>query len=161
MERLSESLEMYLKAIYILAEENPAVHAKDIAWHLEVTRPSVTGALKQLGEKRLVNYSPYEAVSLTTKGKKLAKELVARYEVLRDFFTKVLGIEGDEAERVACEMEHAFPGPVMTRMIGFLDYMMDCPRGNVNWDDSEHRFFCNAKTEDLTDFGKCLERRKK
>lgn len=147
MDNLSESLEMYLKAIYLLSEENNAVQAKDISWHLEVTRPSVTGALRQLSAKKLVNYSPYEAVTLTPKGKVLAKDIVKRFEVLQEFFTRVLGIEDAEAKKVACGMEHAIPGKLLGRLTSFLDYMMGCPRGNVNWDEKRKAFYCGETKE--------------
>ena len=54
--QLSASLEDYLEAIFRLINEKGAAKAKDIANHMKVKRPSVTGALKSLAKKNLINY---------------------------------------------------------------------------------------------------------
>ena len=58
---LSESLGDYLESIYHLARGRPAARVKDIAEQMEVQKSSVTGALKSLAEKALVNYEPYSS----------------------------------------------------------------------------------------------------
>ena len=64
--------------------------AKDIADRLQVNKSSVTGALRSLSEKVLVNYAPYDIITLTAGGEKLAKDIVRRHETLKDFFVKIL-----------------------------------------------------------------------
>ncbi len=150
MKDLSESLEMYLKTIYILSEERKdvGVHAKDIAVCLNVSRPSVTGALKLLKEKGFLHYEPYESVTVTAKGKRRAKELVKRYKILKTFFSEVLGVDEAKADSTACELEHAVEGDVLRRLVSFLDYMTLCPRGGVIWDSKRRKFFCETKKEE-------------
>jgi len=66
---LTASLEDYLEAIFQIIAEKQAVRPKDIARRLKVSNASVTGALRSLAEKKLINYAPYDVISLTTDGK--------------------------------------------------------------------------------------------
>ena len=61
-----------------IAKAKGAARPKDIADKLQVKPASVTGALKHLAEKKLVNYAPYDVVTLTAAGKKIAKEILRK-----------------------------------------------------------------------------------
>ena len=130
---LSESLEDYLEAIFHIAAAKKAARAKDISDRLGVTRASVTGALRVLAEKSLVNYSPYDLVTLTSAGAKAARNVVQRHEALHDFFVTVLGVEELEAERSACRMEHALSPPLLARVAQFVKYVKQKPQLLSGW----------------------------
>ncbi len=87
---LSESLEDYLETILELEEEKKVARSKDIADKLGIQRGSVTGALKNLAKKKLIDYEPYGFVTLTDKGKKIAKEIALRHSVIKDFLFRIL-----------------------------------------------------------------------
>ena len=87
-EGLSESQEDYLEAIYNIVAEKGAARAKDIGQRLHVKSPSVTGALRALSERGLVNYAPYDLVTLTRKGQRIAREVVRSHQVIRDFLVR-------------------------------------------------------------------------
>lgn len=142
MLKLSPSLEMYLKTIHTLDRECGVVHAKDIAERLNVARPSVTGALRQLSDKKLVRYSPYESIALTPKGKSIALDIIKRFEVVKSFFESVLSIEEESASVMACEMEHVIDGEAMSRLVNFIEYINTCPRGKILWDNERNGFRC-------------------
>lgn len=130
---LSSSLEDYLEAIFHVVAEKHVARSRDIAERLGVNKSSVTGALHSLAEKGLVNYEPYEAITLTGGGKALATDIVRRHEVLRDFLVKVLSVDADKADQAACRMEHAVPSPILERLIQFVEFIEVCPRGGANW----------------------------
>lgn len=130
---LSSSLEDYLEAIFHVVAEKHVARSRDIAERLGVNKSSVTGALHSLAEKGLVNYEPYEAITLTGGGKALATDIVRRHEVLRDFLVKVLSVDVVGADQAACRMEHAVPSPVLERLIQFVEFIEVCPRGGANW----------------------------
>ena len=69
---LSKSLEDYLEVIYHIVVVEQAAKAKDIAQKMQVKASSVTGALRQLAERDLVNYTPYDQITLTRKGMEVA-----------------------------------------------------------------------------------------
>ena len=130
---LSANMEDYLEAIFHISEEKQAARAKDIADRVQVNKSSVTGALKSLSEKGLVNYVPYDIITLTAKGKKLAAEIVRRHEALKEFFVKILLIDKDEAEEASCRVEHAVSKNIIDRLIHFVEFMEICPRGGQQW----------------------------
>jgi len=132
-EPLSSNMEDYLEAIFHISQEKQAARAKDIADWVKVNKSSVTGALRSLSEKGLVNYAPYDIITLTTKGKRLAAEIVRRHEALKDFFIKVLLIDEGEAEEAACRVEHTISKNIIDRLINFVEFLEICPRGGKEW----------------------------
>ena len=132
-EALSSNMEDYLEAIFHISEEKQAARAKDIADWVKVNKSSVTGALRSLSEKGLVNYAPYDIITLTDKGKKLAAEIVRRHEALKEFFVKILLIDKDEAEEASCRVEHTVSKNIIDRLIRFVEFMEICPRGGKEW----------------------------
>jgi DtxR family Mn-dependent transcriptional regulator len=120
---LSASLEDYLEAILNLSSENNVARSKDIAVLLEVSRSSVTGALKVLGEKGLVNYKPYGFITLTDTGRKQAEKVARKHEIIRSFFIDVLGVDAGTASKAACEAEHAFGSQIVKRLLSFIEFV--------------------------------------
>jgi DtxR family transcriptional regulator, Mn-dependent transcriptional regulator len=59
---LSESMQDYLEAILTIQEKYQVARVKDIAEKLDILKGSVTGALKNLAEKGLINYEPYSFI---------------------------------------------------------------------------------------------------
>lgn len=130
---LTASLEDYLEAIFQIIEEKQAVKPKDIARRLNVGNSSVTGGLQALAKKNLINYAPYEVITLTPSGKTAAKDIIRRHEVLSDFFTKVLAVDEVEADKAACQMEHSITREILERFVEFVEFVEICPRGGEKW----------------------------
>ncbi len=105
-EELTPSMEDYLETMLLLEQKNRVARVKDIAEKLSVQMPSVTGALKSLKSRELVEYEKNSFINLTPKGLKLAKAILQRHEILVEFFNLALGLKGDHAETQACRMEH-------------------------------------------------------
>jgi DtxR family Mn-dependent transcriptional regulator len=131
--KLSASLEDYLEAIFWISQSKGAARAKDIAGRLRVKASSVTGALHALGEKKYVNYAPYDVITLTSEGLEVAKKVVRRHQILKDFFVEVLGVDADIADEGACSLEHSIPRPVVERLVDFMEFVEVCPRGGKDW----------------------------
>jgi len=120
---LTSNMEDYLEAILTLQEEQKVARVRDIARQLKVKMPSVTGAVRNLAEKGLVNYERYSFVTLTEKGRKIAEEIISRHQIIYDFLTRVLLVDIEIAELDACRIEHAVSAQTMTKLKAFLaDY---------------------------------------
>lgn len=104
---LSESLEDYLEAIFELQTMNTVARSKDIAAKLNIKCGSVTGTLKKLADRKLINYEPYGYITLTPQGDKIAKEVTTRHNVFKHFLFKHVQFDENTAEQTACRMEHA------------------------------------------------------
>ena len=145
---LSASLEDYIEAIYHIVEDKLVARSKDIAARLDVSRASVTEALRALAKKDLINYAPYEAITMTDKGRKIAEDVIFRHTSLKRFFTEVLVIDETTAEEAACKIEHSAPSEVISRMIEFMKFLQVCPRGG---DDLLKGFSAYCEKGDIDD----------
>jgi DtxR family Mn-dependent transcriptional regulator len=132
-EKLSASLEDYLEAIFNLLAVKTSARSKDIADHLGVTRASVTGALRALSQKGLIDYEPYGAVQLTEEGSRQARRVVRRHQVLHSFFADVLGLEEPLSQEAACRAEHALGTEVIDRLVVFIEFLRRRSRQGQDW----------------------------
>jgi DtxR family transcriptional regulator, Mn-dependent transcriptional regulator len=122
---LTPGLEDYLEAIYMTEQEHSVSRVKDIASRLNVRAASVTGALQSLSEKKLINYTPYEYITLTELGKSEAMKVVRRHKFLKRFFVEVLGVNEQLADEGACNVEHTIPKAIMERMADFMVFIKE------------------------------------
>jgi len=125
---LSASLEDYLEAIFHIVAQKHVARAKDIAQRLGVNHSSVTVALRSLASRGLVNYAPYEVVTLTPEGQRASEDVARRHSTLRKFFVKVLSVDQDLADTAACEMEHTLPLDILDPLTDFVDFVERCPQ---------------------------------
>ena len=135
---LSHSLEDYLEAILILETKNRVARVRDIAAHLDVQMPSVTGAVKNLRDKGLVNYEKNSFISLTASGKQAAEEIFNKHSVLASFLENVLLLSHEKAVDQACMIEHVIDSETSDRLrrcTAFLSKKLEEPGGltEVDW----------------------------
>ena len=121
MQKLSASLEDYLEIIcnYTDAEKN--IRAIDISKELEISRASVSEALKKLADRGYINYGKYETISLTKFGKEIAKKVVAKHITLQKFFEDILGLSEAEASLNACKIEHIITENAFNKIAKIVD----------------------------------------
>jgi DtxR family transcriptional regulator, Mn-dependent transcriptional regulator len=118
---LSASQEDYLEAILNVADSSGVARSTDIAVSLGVAKPSVTGALKLLAQRGLVNYRPYGCVTFTQKGVSQASRVAQRHETIKSFFVDVLGVDTITAQKAACKAEHLLGPVIISRMRDFTN----------------------------------------
>ena len=140
--QLSASLEDYIEAIYHIIDEKQVARGKDISTRLDVSGASVTEALRALAKKGLINYAPYEVITMTPEGREAAEDVIRRHNALKQFFTDVLAVDEPVAEQGACRIEHIAPQQIITRMIDFIQFLTICPRGGKELTEGFARF-CN------------------
>jgi DtxR family Mn-dependent transcriptional regulator len=145
MQGLSEHLEDYLETILELQNENTVARVKDIAAKLDVLSGTVTSALRTLSERGFINYKPYSFITLTEKGEEIAKEVLRRHQVIKDFLQCVLLLDESKAEQNACRMEHAMDKTAINRLVQFIDYVYQCPRTGKDWIGNFNTFFTQNK----------------
>jgi DtxR family Mn-dependent transcriptional regulator len=114
-EKMTQSLEDYLKAIGLLADRGE-VRITDIAIQLGVSKPSVVVAIKALETQGLLKHKRYRNVVLTEQGKEKTAEIISRYEFLLVFLRDVLGVSSKIAEQDSCKMEHIVSEETLRQM---------------------------------------------
>ena len=121
--KLSSTMEDYLEAIAALKKQNGIARVRDIGLLLGVKSPSVNAALKTLSKKELVIHEKYGYVNLTSAGKKVARNIQGRHDLLLKFLTEILDINDDEALQDACKMEHAISSKTFDRLTKFIQFV--------------------------------------
>ncbi len=119
---ITSGLEDYLEEIYIAHTNNKPLKGAELARKLNVSRASVSEALSRLVEKKLINYSSYEAISLTKSGISEAKKVYQKHHILKDFFEKILDITPEEAGENACKIEHIVSQNILDKMIEYTKF---------------------------------------
>ena len=103
---LSSNMEDYLEAIFEIDKNRRAVRVKDVAKKLEVTMPSVNGALKTLEAEGLITHEKYDYIELTDAGILQASKIASKHHVIYLFLKEFLGVDPETAEKEACSIEH-------------------------------------------------------
>lgn len=149
MEKMSNqqtaSMEDYLEAITILAEEGYPVKVTEISKALGVKKPSVTAALAKLSEAGLVQHEKYGDVVLTAEGARVGQDIYGRHRTLRHFLVEILNVDSAVAEADACRMEHVVSRTSLERLTKFLDFVLNCPRGEAEWLKGLNYYFEHGK----------------
>ncbi len=129
VQQLSESTEMYLKAMSELSGADAVTIAR-LAERLSVTPVSANEMVRRLGEQGLVSHKPYKGVRLTTKGREVACNVIRRQRLWECFLYDHLKIEWSQVYEFACSLEHATAPEVTEALAVFLGHPTTCPRGN-------------------------------
>jgi len=121
---MSPSLEDYLEMIYFLRTQNESVRTTDVANAIGVSKPSVNQAIKSLKEKGLADQERYGGVTLTDKGTEIAKRVLGRHNLIKQFLVDVLGVDESTAEQEACAMEHCIGESTIQKLRNYLSKVL-------------------------------------
>ena len=103
---ISGAVQDYLKTIYKLQEDNGVVSTSALAEAMEVAAASVTGMVKKLAGLKLVRHNPYQGVTLTKAGEKMALEVIRHHRLLELYLAEALGYSWDKVHEEAERLEH-------------------------------------------------------
>lgn len=101
----SELAEDYLEAIADFEQKNGRCRGGDLASHFSVSHATVTETITRLKNAGLVESEPYGPISLTSKGRRIAKKSKERHEVVLSFLLAI-GVPQEVAEVDAEGIEH-------------------------------------------------------
>lgn len=102
---IHESAEDYLEAILILRERQGAVRSIDVVHQLELTKPSVSVAMKRFRENGYIEMDADGFITLLPPGEEIAQRIYGRHKLLTRFLM-ALGVSEEVAAADACKMEH-------------------------------------------------------
>ena len=100
-----ESAEDYLEAILILRERQGTVRSIDVVHQLELTKPSVSVAMKRFRENGYIEMDSDGFITLLPPGEEIAQRIYGRHKLLTRFLVR-LGVSEAVAAADACKMEH-------------------------------------------------------
>ena len=102
---LTSSMEDYLEAVLVLQQQKGYVRCVDVAELLDVKKPSVSRAVKELSKSEYIVKNTDGTLSLTDSGLQIATQIYEKHQ----FFTRQLieaGVPQDIAAQDACKLEH-------------------------------------------------------
>ena len=106
-DRAKESADDYLKAIFILSQDNTKpVRVTDIARLMGFSKASVSRAVRNLLCDGRITLTPNKRVVLTPKGLDEAKGVYEKNKFFKNILVDV-GVDDKTANDEACRMEHA------------------------------------------------------
>ncbi len=124
---MSTSTEEYLEALYKLTQDGQPASTSAISKALNIAPASATEMMQKLAEAGWVNYSPYQGVTLTPQGYRIAEKMTRKHRLLERFLHDVLKIGKDKVHREACLMEHALSDETALAMCQALKAPDKCP----------------------------------
>lgn len=101
-----------------------------MAEYLKVSKPSVSGAMKALREKKLVVKEGDGALNLTEAGEELARAVYEKHVFFKEMFLR-LGVDETVAGRDACLVEHAVSDEVFEKLKEQYDRVLERTGGQV------------------------------
>ena len=119
MINLTKANEDYLEAILIIEEKHDKVLSVEVAKLLGVSKPGVNKAMNILKENGLIEKESYSEIKLTTKGRKIAKEIYEKHQAIKKFLL-ALGVSEENAERDCCLIEHIISDETYEKIKEFL-----------------------------------------
>jgi len=126
----TQSKEDYIKSIYFLQKEDESVATSAIAKYLGIGDGSVTDMVKKLSGEGLINYEPYQGVTLTPSGNRLALKMIRRHRLWEMFLVQFLGYTWDEIHDEAEVLEHVTSDDLEERIDRALGYPKVDPHGD-------------------------------
>ena len=103
--QIRESAEDYLERILMLHQSIGLVRAVDIANLMNFSKPSVSIALKKLGQNGYVTIDDGGYISLTDSGREIAERVFERHRLISKLLM-ALGVDEEVAKEDACRIEH-------------------------------------------------------
>lgn len=120
-ERIDEALEL----LWVLGEEG---YSDIKRFQLSSDDPDVGELIGTLGGKGLAT-SEDHTITLTERGRHLAKGLIRRHRLAERLFTDVFDLSKDMVDEDACKMEHILSEALTDSVCTFLGHPTTCPHG--------------------------------
>jgi DtxR family transcriptional regulator, Mn-dependent transcriptional regulator len=117
---MTQSLEDYLETIYILIKDKKVARVKEISEHLNVKKPSVINALKELESRKYISHEKYGYIELTDDGRSEAVCIFDKHKMLKKFLIDVIGVSDAIAEKDACAIEHCLNQETLDKIEKFM-----------------------------------------
>lgn len=103
--KIQESAENYLEAILMIKKEKGYVRSIDVVNKLNVTKPSVSVAMKHFREEGYISMDTDGCITLTEKGQNIADKMYERHNVIAKALITI-GVDEKTAYEDSCKIEH-------------------------------------------------------
>ena len=119
---VTHSMAHHLVAVLDLHGDNGYARVTDITKRLDLTRGSVSIAMRSLKESGYVRQDDNQFYHLTDHGERLALSIKSRHEVAERFMVEILGLSQEQSHRESCRIEHLLEAATTRRLYALLGY---------------------------------------
>jgi len=132
-QKLTISIQDYLKSIYELTENGESASTNALAQKMKISAPSVTGMIQKLASSKpaLVEYQKHQGVTLTKDGRKAALEVIRHHRLIEAWLVQTLGYSWDEVHEEAERLEHVISEDFESRIAAALGHPTRDPHGEL------------------------------
>jgi DtxR family transcriptional regulator, Mn-dependent transcriptional regulator len=136
---LTEAIQDYLRAVYLLGEAGDRVTVSALAKRLHVSPASASAMVKKLAALDLAEHAPYRGVTLTAGGERVALEVIRHHRLLELYLAETLGVHVDDVHDEAEKLEHVISEELEERIDRALGFPTHDPHGdpipdrNLEW----------------------------
>lgn len=147
---IKETYGDYLKTIYELSLKHSPVSTSALAKQMQVTDASASVMIRRLSKDSYVVHVPYQGVTLTEEGEKIALSLLRRHRLWEVFLSKFLKIPLANVHQYAELLEHATDNSLEDYLAAFLKEPEKDPHGNpIPTKDGQVSQFSSCRLVDL------------
>jgi len=118
---ITHSAAHHMLAILELRESRGYARVTDVAKYLHITTGSASTNLKSLKLKGVVIEDDNKFLTLSEEGESLARTILSRKKVLKQFLTDVLKVNAEQAEIDTCKTEHLISPETTKKLQKFLE----------------------------------------
>ncbi|MFN8443403.1 MAG: metal-dependent transcriptional regulator [Caldilineaceae bacterium] len=127
---LTSAHEDYVKAIYSLEARGVEVNNSALAAELNISPASTTNMVKKLDELGLVTYTPYQSITLTESGQKVALEVLRHHRLIELYLHERLNLPWEQIHEEAEKLEHVLSDALEDAMSAALGNPTIDPHGD-------------------------------
>ena len=131
---LSNSLEEYLKVIYILKNTRNEIKVTEIANKMDKSKASVNNAINILKNEKLINYEPYGEIELTKEGEKIAKKVIEANDIVKLFLIEIIGATNENAENEAKSIKTVLSDDTLNKLARYTNKELGITSTDCNYD---------------------------
>ena len=124
--KFTTRMEDYLEVIFEIIEFKGYATPMDISNYMNVSPPSVTKMLRRLDEEKYIDYTKYQGLRLTNKGKNIANEIRQKHSDLLEFF-EMLEIDNSTANQDVEGIEHHLNPKTIKQLRKFILFLKSKP----------------------------------
>jgi DtxR family Mn-dependent transcriptional regulator len=142
---LTEAIQDYLRAVYLLGDAGDRVTVSALAKRLHVSPASASAMVKKLAALELAEHAPYRGVTLTAAGERVALEVIRHHRLLELYLAETLGLHVDAVHDEADKLEHVLSEELEERIDRALGFPTHDPHGdpipdrNLEWPNDGRR----------------------
>ena len=120
MMQIKESAENYLETILMMSKKKGYVRSVDVANDLNVTKPSVSVAMKRFREEGYITIDTDGCIRLTEKGMTIAERMYERHQLIAKVLIS-LGVSEETAYEDSCKIEHDLSQESFEKIKAFVE----------------------------------------